>query len=154
MSDIEELETPPEAEAPEADDSGKRLEFLERENEKLRDEAAKRRVENRQLKISTEFGDTVASFVPKDLSLEEARKYAQKLKETFGEPSVPETEAHETQEVAPEPAAPSPLAAVSQPSTGTNPSVRLSAQEIYEASKDNPSRAKELLLAQRGTREP
>ena len=109
----------PEELAPEAGEEGKtEVEVLQKELAKARKEAARYRVESRNAKIPSEFGEAVSEFVPKDLPIEEAREYAQRLKETF-ESSATEAQESAGQAAPPEEAA-SPLAAVSQPSTGTS----------------------------------
>ena len=136
----------------EVDPSATELEQTKKELTKARKEAAKYRIEARQAKVTAEFGETVAGFVPKDLSLDEAREYAQNLKAAFSPEGEATPEAHASQEAPTEPEAPNPLAAVSQPSVGTESSARLTAQQIYEEAQSNPTRAVELLRAQRDSR--
>jgi len=111
---------------------------------KANKEAAKYRVEARNAKIASEFGDKVAEFVPKDLSLDESREYALKLKEAFAS----EPEAH-VEPAAPEgaPAAPSPLAAVSQPSTGNQTTGLFTMAQIDEIALSDPTRAREIVAS-------
>lgn len=132
-------------EALEVSESGEagRLAALEKENAKLRKEAAKYRVESRNLKIESEFGAEFAEFVPKDLPIDEAREYAQRLKEKF---ASPQTEAQEQEAPEEAPEAISPLAAVSQPSTqGTPTDGRYSMAQLDDLLRTNPAEATRII---------
>lgn len=115
------------------------VEALKKSLAKANKEAARYRIEARNSKIESEFGEKVAKFVPKDLSLDEARQYAQDLKETFGSS---ETEAQEPEAGEEAPEASHPLAAVSHPSTQGKPTEgRLSAQDVAELALTDPTAA-------------
>jgi hypothetical protein len=134
--------------APEADESAEQdteVAALRKAVAKANKEAARYRVEARNAKIASEFGEQVSEFVPKDLSLDEAREYALKLKEAF---AAPETEAHDSPAADEEaPVAPHPLAAVSQPSTGHQTSGLFTMAQIDEIAQTDPTRAREIVAS-------